>query len=73
MTEETKKRLPSIIERIDELMDEVEKIHREEFEEYIKNRDALDEYGRIMRERKVRRLNQAYVSLDDSARLLETF
>ena len=73
MTEETKKRLPSIIERIDELMDEVEKIHREEFEEYIKNRDALNEYGRIMGERKVRRLNQAYVSLDDSARLLETF
>ena len=73
MTEETKKRLPSIIERIDELMDEVEKIHMEEFEEYIKNRDALDEYGRIMGERKVRRLNQAYVSLDDSARLLETF
>ena len=73
MTEETKKRLPSIIERIDELMDEVEKIHREEFEQYIKNRDALDEYGRIMGERKVRRLNQAYVSLDDSARLLETF
>ena len=73
MTEETKKRLPSIIERIDELMDEVEKIHREEFEEYIKNRDALDEYGRIMGERTVRRLNQAYVSLDDSAILLETF
>ena len=73
MTEETKKRLPSIIERIDELMDEVEKIHREELEEYIKNRDALNEYGRIMAERKVRRLNAAYVSLDDSARLLETF
>ena len=73
MTDETKKRLPGIIERIDELMDEVEKIHREEFDEYIKNRDALDEYGRIMGERKVRRLNQAYVSLDDSARLLETF
>ena len=73
MTEETKKRLPSIIERIDELMDEVEKIHREEFEEYRKNRDALNEYGQIMALRRVRRLNQAYVSLDDSARLLETF
>lgn len=73
MTEETRKRLPSIIERIDELMDEVEKIHREEFEEYMAKRDALDEYGRIMGGRKVRRLNQAYVSLDDSARLLETF
>lgn len=33
MTDETKKRLPGIIEQIDELRDEVEKIHREEFEE----------------------------------------
>ena len=73
MTNETKKRLPSIIERIDELMDEVEKIHKEEFEEYIKNRDAMDEYGRIMSVKRVKRLHEAYVSLDDSARLLETF
>ena len=73
MTEETKKRLPSIIERIDELMDEVEKIHREEFEEYRTKRDALDEYGRIMGVKRVKRLHEAYVSLDDSARLLETF
>lgn len=73
MTNETKKRLPSIIERIDELMDEVEKIHSEEFEEYIKNRDALDEYGKIMAVKRVKRLHEAYVSLDDSARLLETF
>lgn len=73
MTEETKKRLPSIIERIDELMDEVEKIHREEFEEYRTKRDALDEYGRIMAVRRVKRLHEVYVSLDDSARLLETF
>lgn len=73
MTEETRKRLPGIIEKIDELMDEVEKIHREELEEYIKNRDALNECGRIMAERKVRRLNKAYASLDDSARLLEIF
>ena len=73
MTEETKKRIPSIIERIDELMDEVEKIHREEFEEYRTKRDVLDEYGRIMGARRVKRLHEAYVSLDDSARLLETF
>ena len=73
MTDETKKRLPSIIERIDELMDEVEKIHREEFEEYRTKRDALDEYGRIMAVKRVGRLHKAYVSLDDSARLLETF
>ena len=73
MTEETKKRLPSIIERIDELMDEVEKIHREEFEEYMTKRDALDEYGRIMGIKRVKRLHEAYVSLDDASRLLETF
>ena len=73
MTEETKKRLPSIIERIDELMDEVENIHREEFEEYRTKRDALDEYGKIMAVRRVKRLHEAYISLDDSARLLETF
>lgn len=73
MTEETRKRLPSIIERIDELMDEVEKIHREEFEEYRTKRDALNEYGKIMALRRVRRLHEAYASLDESARLLETF
>lgn len=73
MTEETRKRLPGIIERIDELRDEVENIHREEFEEYMAKRDALDEYGWIMALRRVRRLHEAYASLDESARLLETF
>jgi len=34
---------------------------------------VLDEYGRIMGARRVKRLHEAYVSLDDSARLLETF
>lgn len=73
MTEETKKLLPGIVERIDELRDEVEKIHVEEFEEYRTKRDALDEYGRIMAVKRVRRLHEVYVSLDDSARILETF
>lgn len=73
MTEETRKLLPGIIERIDELRDEVEKIHMEEFEGYRMKRDALNECGRIMAVRRVRRLHEAYVSLDDSARLLETF
>lgn len=73
MTEENRKRLPGIIERIDELRDEVEKIHVEEFEEYRTKRDALDEYGRIMAVKRVRRLHEVYVSLDDSARILETF
>lgn len=73
MTDETRKRLPGIIERIDELRDEVEKIHREEFEEFRTKRDALDEYGRIMAVKRVRWLHEVYVSLDDSARLLATF
>lgn len=73
MTDETKKRLPGIIEQIDELRDEVEKIHREEFEEYMAKRDVLDEYGQIMTLRRVRRLHEAYASLDESARILETF
>lgn len=73
MTEETRKLLPGIIEQIDELRDEVEKIHREEFEEYMEKHDVLDEYGRIMTLRRVRRLHEAYASLDESARILETF
>lgn len=73
MTEETRKLLPGIIEQIDELRDEVEKIHREEFEEFMTKRDVLDEYSRIMTLRRVRRLHEAYASLDESARILETF
>lgn len=73
MTENTKKLLPGIIEQIDELRDEVEKIHREEFEEYRTKRDALNECGRIMAVRRVRRLHEAYVSLDDASRLLANF
>lgn len=73
MTDETRKRLPGIIERIDELRDEVEKIDKEEFEEYRMKRDTLDEFGRIYAVRKNRRLHNAYTSLDDAARLLETF
>ena len=73
MTDETRKRLPGIIEKIDELRDEVEKIDKEEFEEYRMKRDALDEFGRINAVRKSRRLHNAFTSLDDAARLLETF
>ncbi len=73
MTNETKKLLPGIIEKIDELRDEVEKIHREEFEEYMAKRDVLGEYGQIMASRRIRWLHEAYATLDDSAKILETF
>ena len=58
MTEETKKRLPCIIERIDELRDEVEKIHKAEVEEYFAKHDAMNEVCRIYEARKLRQLNE---------------
>lgn len=73
MTEETRKRLPGIIERIDELRDEVEKIHKVEADKYFTKHDAMNEVCRIYKARKLRRLNEVYASLDDAVRLLETF
>ena len=73
MTEETRKRLPGIIDRIDELRDEVEKIHRAEADEYFAKHDATNEVCRIYKARKLRQLNEVYASLDDAVRLLETF
>ena len=70
MTEETRKRLPGIIERIDELRDEVVEIHEEEFEEYRMKRDSMNEVCRIYEARKLRQLHEAHASLDDAARLL---
>lgn len=71
MTEETKKRLPDIIRRIDELQDEVANIYSEEFEDM--KRDTLDEFGRVIASNRLIRLNGAYASLDDASRLLRTF
>ena len=73
MTENTKKRLPGIIERIDELRDEVEKILGGEFEEYRMKGDAMSEVGRVYATRKIRQIQEAYASLDDASRLLANF
>lgn len=73
MTDETKKLLPGIIKRIDELRDEVAKIHKEEFKEFQMRRDALNEVGRIFAARGVRRLHEVYASIDDAANILENF
>lgn len=73
MTDETKKRLPGIIERIDELMDEVEKISRVEADEYFAKHDAMNEVCRIYEAGKLRQINEVHASLDDAARLLENF
>ena len=73
MTEETKKRLPGIIERIDELRDEVEKIHKAEVEECQEKRDEMDRVAQLDAAHKAEQLYDVYVSLDDASRLLENY
>lgn len=73
MTEETRKRLPGIIERIDELRDEVEKIHGAEVEECQKKRDEMDRVARLDAAHKAKQLYGVYVSLDDASRLLANY
>lgn len=73
MTEETKKRLPGIIERIDELRDEVEKIHGAEMEELHAKRDEMDRVAQLDAAHKAEQLYGVYVSLDDASRLLANY
>ena len=73
MTEETRKRLPGIIERIDELRDEVEKIHGAEMEELHANRDEMDRVAQLDAAHKAEQLYGVYVSLDDASRLLANY
>lgn len=73
MTEETKKRIPDIIERIDELRDEVEKIHSAEMEELRAKRDEMDRVAQLDAAHKAEQLYGVYVSLDDASRLLANF
>ena len=73
MTDETKKRLPGIIERIGELRDEVEKIHMEKVEECKKKRDDPDRTAQIITAIKAEQLYGAYASLDRASRLLTNY
>lgn len=73
MTEETKKRIPDIIERIDELRDEVEKIHSAEMEELRAKRDEMDRVAQLDAAHKAEQLYGVCVSLDDASRLLANF
>lgn len=73
MTDETRKRLPSIIERIDELRDEVAKIHKAEVEECQEKRDKMDRVAQLDAAHKAEQLYGVYVSLDDASRLLENY
>ena len=62
MTEETKRRLPGIIDRIDDARDEVRKMHDEEAKA-CKERRGTDH--------KVAQLFGAYISLADASMYLE--
>ena len=73
MTEETRQRLPGIIERIDELRDEVEKIHSAEMEELHAKREAMDHTAQIIAAIKAEQLYGAYVSLSNAAQTLANF
>jgi uncharacterized coiled-coil DUF342 family protein len=73
MTDETKEYLPGIIEEIDELRDEVEKIHAAEVEECNKKRDEMDQKALIGAAVKVEHLYGAYIALDNAARILAGF
>lgn len=73
MTEETKKLLPGIVERIDELRDEVEKIHGAEMEELHAKHDEMDRVAQLDAAHKAEQLYGVYVSLDDASRLLANY
>ena len=70
MTEETKRRLPGIIERIDELRDEVEKIHEAEVRECQEKRDEMDRVAQLDADREDDRLCMAYAALNSAAYIL---
>lgn len=73
MTEETRKRLPGIIERIDELRDEVEKIHSAEMEELHAKCEEMNDVTEIKAVIKAEQLYGAYIWLDNAARVLANY
>lgn len=73
MTEETKKSLPGIIERIDELRDEVVKIHGAEMEELHAKCGEMDDTTRIIATINAEQLYSVYVWLDHAARTLADY
>lgn len=73
MTDETRKRLPGIIERIDELRDEVEKIHDLELSEVRAMHDDTDRTAQIIAAIKAEQLCGAYAWLNNAARALANY
>lgn len=73
MTENTKKRLPGIIERIDELRDEVDRIHDAEVGELRAKCKKMDRMDLIDAIREIRQLYGVCASLGDAANILANF
>lgn len=73
MTEETKKRLPGIIDRIDELRDEMDRIHDAEVKETRAMHGEMDRVAQLDANNRAKGLYTIYAMLDDAARLLENF
>lgn len=73
MTDETKKRLPGIIERIDELRDEVGKIHGAEMEELRVKRGEMKQVDQIIAAIKAEQLYGACVFLSNAAQTLANY
>ena len=74
MTDETRQRLPGIIERIDELRDEVVKIHGAEMDElHAKCREMDDATKIIATINAEQQRYSVYGWLDNAARALENF
>lgn len=71
MTEETRQRIPDIIEQIDELRDEVSRIYEAELEEMKKK--EMSHSAALYAASDARSLFDAYASLDDAANLLANF
>lgn len=71
MTEETKKRIPDIIDRIDELRDEVNRFYEAEVKEV--RQKEMDLPTALDAASDARLLWDACASLDDASRLLENF
>lgn len=71
MTDETRKRLPGIIERIDELRDEVNRFYEAEVEEMREK--EMDHFTALAAASDARSLFNAYASLDDAANILANF
>lgn len=71
MTDEKKKRLPGIIDRIDELRDEVNRLYEAEIEEMREK--EMDHFTALAAVSNARSLFNAYASLGDAANILANF